>query len=213
MRKMLTGITLAFGLAVSTAPANAATLLTSATVSGVTSTGSLSGAVWNTAVDGFWTVFLQQPLGTNLNPNDNFAGSTVTTGQNNYTIAGEGFMPGTTANSDPSYMLTLMFSDGASILGNYVGSMFTGGTSSTVGGTTYTLTGFGWDRSPADNVSRFSVGSGGDLADYTGQFSFRAVPAIPEPATWAMMLVGFGILGAFMRRKDRTTVRGRVNFA
>lgn len=30
-----------------------------------------------------------------------------------------------------------------------------------------------------------------------------AIPAVPEPATWAMMLGGFGLLGAAVRRKSR----------
>jgi hypothetical protein len=30
--------------------------------------------------------------------------------------------------------------------------------------------------------------------------------AIPEPATWAMMLGGFGLLGAAARRRSRTTL-------
>ena len=34
----------------------------------------------------------------------------------------------------------------------------------------------------------------------------RATAAVPEPATWAMMLVGFGLVGAVMRRKQRQTV-------
>lgn len=29
------------------------------------------------------------------------------------------------------------------------------------------------------------------------------VPGVPEPATWAMMMVGFGLLGAFLRRQRR----------
>ncbi len=31
------------------------------------------------------------------------------------------------------------------------------------------------------------------------------VPAIPEPATWAMMIGGFGLVGMSMRRRGRTT--------
>lgn len=31
-------------------------------------------------------------------------------------------------------------------------------------------------------------------------------PAVPEPATWAMMLVGFGVIGVAMRRKPRQMV-------
>jgi hypothetical protein len=36
-------------------------------------------------------------------------------------------------------------------------------------------------------------------------------PAVPEPATWAMMLVGFGAMGAVMRRRQRATIG--YNFA
>jgi hypothetical protein len=32
------------------------------------------------------------------------------------------------------------------------------------------------------------------------------VAAVPEPATWAMMLAGFGIVGGAMRRRQRTSV-------
>lgn len=37
------------------------------------------------------------------------------------------------------------------------------------------------------------------------RFTLSAVPAVPEPATWAMMVAGFGLLGAAMRRR-RTTL-------
>lgn len=33
------------------------------------------------------------------------------------------------------------------------------------------------------------------------------VAPVPEPATWAMMIVGFGLIGAAMRRRTRTVVR------
>lgn len=33
--------------------------------------------------------------------------------------------------------------------------------------------------------------------------------AVPEPATWAMMMLGFGVLAAAMRRRSKTTVRVR----
>ena len=33
--------------------------------------------------------------------------------------------------------------------------------------------------------------------------SLRQVPAVPEPATWAMMLMGFGAMGIALRRRKR----------
>lgn len=37
-------------------------------------------------------------------------------------------------------------------------------------------------------------------------------PAVPEPATWAMMLMGFGAMGAMLRSRRRSTT-ARIRFA
>lgn len=37
--------------------------------------------------------------------------------------------------------------------------------------------------------------------------SATVAPPVPEPATWAMMVLGFGVAGAAMRRRVRTTAR------
>ncbi len=77
-------------------------------------------------------------------------------------------------------------------------------------------------------VKDFDLGSGGNLfldADknvgvtneriYAYGYDFNqglvtgfndAVASVPEPATWAMMIVGFGLVGGAMRRKPRTVV-------
>lgn len=47
----------------------------------------------------------------------------------------------------------------------------------------------------------------GVLGTYSGTITFSAVP---EPATWAMMALGFGLAGAGMRRTRRRT---KVSFA
>jgi hypothetical protein len=68
-------------------------------------------------------------------------------------------------------------------------------------------------------ISAFGVGNGGGagadfnaLADNvtlttdagsTG-YDFQAAAAVPEPATWAMMIMGFGLVGAAMRRRTAT---------
>jgi PEP-CTERM motif-containing protein len=46
----------------------------------------------------------------------------------------------------------------------------------------------------------FNAGSGGGTV--SGNASFLQSP-VPEPATWAMMLIGFGGMGVAMRRRRR----------
>lgn len=48
-------------------------------------------------------------------------------------------------------------------------------------------------------VNGLSRGNG----SYGGQLSF-APGAVPEPATWAMMIVGFGLVGSAMRRRRQS---------
>ncbi|MEO7411612.1 MAG: FxDxF family PEP-CTERM protein [Sphingomicrobium sp.] len=42
---------------------------------------------------------------------------------------------------------------------------------------------------------------------FGGSVAFVAQSAVPEPATWAMMLMGFGGIGVAMRRRRRTGVQ------
>ena len=39
----------------------------------------------------------------------------------------------------------------------------------------------------------------------SGSGTGRLIPAVPEPGTWAMMLIGFGGIGYSMRRRRKTT--------
>jgi hypothetical protein len=41
---------------------------------------------------------------------------------------------------------------------------------------------------------------------YAGTFNFGTSSAVPEPATWAMMIMGFGLAGVAMRRQRKVTV-------
>jgi hypothetical protein len=50
-------------------------------------------------------------------------------------------------------------------------------------------------------VKGFTSGSG----VYSGTATFQAAAAVPETATWMMMVVGFGALGAALRKKPKVT--------
>ena len=43
--------------------------------------------------------------------------------------------------------------------------------------------------------------------------SINATPAVPEPATWAMMILGMGAVGFAMRRSRKSKVNTTVSFA
>jgi hypothetical protein len=57
------------------------------------------------------------------------------------------------------------------------------------------------------NARSFTTGTFGviDGSSYSGLAYAPAGPAVPEPATWAMMLVGFGMTGAAIRYRRRKT--------
>jgi hypothetical protein len=87
------------------------------------------------------------------------------------------------------------------------------GTSSVIPGTTFTNAANGDQHAPGTNGLFTVVGSGGTT--FTGieltssQNSFEidnlAVGGVPEPSVWAMMLVGFGGMGAAMRARRKQT--------
>ena len=52
----------------------------------------------------------------------------------------------------------------------------------------------------ANNVLIVNGTSGAD-ASFSGTLSFAAISAVPEPATWAFMLIGFGAVGYSMRKR------------
>lgn len=85
----------------------------------------------------------------------------------------------------------------------------------TVVGQTYTLS--FWLANPSTGSAYSQTGSGIDALAYVGNsvpggtvITNPAPPttgAVPEPATWAMMLVGFGAIGIGLRRRARPAVR------
>jgi hypothetical protein len=65
----------------------------------------------------------------------------------------------------------------------------------------------------AGNYFAVFYGTGADdVGDYAVNYSYNlvlepvAAGAVPEPATWAMMITGFGMAGAALRRRNRAFV-------
>ena len=65
----------------------------------------------------------------------------------------------------------------------------------TVGGDNYY--GFAYTTNATLNSYGF------ETAANTGITATTAIPAVPEPASWALMIVGFGTIGTAMRRRQR----------
>jgi hypothetical protein len=61
------------------------------------------------------------------------------------------------------------------------------------------------------NTIQIEYLSRGD-GSYGGNATFTPNAAVPEPATWAMMLLGFGAIGFGMRRRRKETARVRFAF-
>lgn len=61
----------------------------------------------------------------------------------------------------------------------------------------------------SSNIIRVAGTTGGN-ASFSGNLSFASVAAVPEPATWMMMMFGFGLIGFSLRSKNRAV---RVQFA
>lgn len=56
---------------------------------------------------------------------------------------------------------------------------------------------------PTFNLGTFNLSGGFTAGPATLTITRAAVAAVPEPATWMMMLLGFGVVGAAARRRTR----------
>ena len=61
-----------------------------------------------------------------------------------------------------------------------------------------------FDVDPDDNFYDFTQGVAGGLVN-VGQPPV-VIPGIPEPSSWAMLMVGFGLVGGMLRRRSGATV-------
>lgn len=74
----------------------------------------------------------------------------------------------------------------------------------TLAGETFSADSFD-PSNPPPNLLSYSTGTYFGQPDRTWSFIFRNAAAVPEPATWASMLLGFGLIGAFLRRRRKIT--------
>ncbi|WP_068877503.1 PEPxxWA-CTERM sorting domain-containing protein, partial [Phenylobacterium sp. CCH9-H3] len=58
---------------------------------------------------------------------------------------------------------------------------------------------FNFKATDGDVFTHISFTTSGDVA--LGQLRLGDITAVPEPSTWAMMIMGFGFAGALMRRR------------
>ncbi|MBB5687190.1 PEPxxWA-CTERM sorting domain-containing protein [Sphingobium boeckii] len=82
----------------------------------------------------------------------------------------------------------------------------------TVAGTTRNTLSFSTNLSAGQHTLQLQVVRPyGPAKDVRGQYfdnvTLDQVAAVPEPATWAMMITGFGFVGGAMRRKAKVSVR------
>lgn len=121
-----------------------------------------------------------------------------------------------TTNCNFSSSFTFMTPENAKLVSASISSVMTGNNQRTnIDFTSVTLNGVAFDVlstgvqefrnllnqnivSGGTNTISVTGVSGGDAA-FSGNLSFAA--AVPEPATWAMMILGFGVVGAGMRSR------------
>lgn len=58
---------------------------------------------------------------------------------------------------------------------------------------------------------RIASGNNNQITDFAPQNATLAISPAPEPATWATLILGFGIVGFAVRRRQKLT--GRVSYA
>lgn len=58
----------------------------------------------------------------------------------------------------------------------------------------------------ASQAIGYGIGNGGSFFNDSTGVRFSVASGVPEPATWAMLIMGFGVVGFAMRRRTRTTV-------
>jgi len=168
--------------------------LPTVTLGGTNSFGVTNGLTFELAADG------------------GFAGAAGLTGHINGSIQFSGVV-GDTVNQNIADFF--VFQDGASGTFNFsVSSVKTVQYTNTVGSKSFTLyllgstvdSVLGYEATPTSLTLQFNSTNN---SAFTGSETLAVPPAtpdVPEPATWAMSLLGFGAMGTMLRRRPRTSI-------
>jgi PEP-CTERM motif len=68
---------------------------------------------------------------------------------------------------------------------------------------------FGFSSTAAFSSVKIAAGNGNGVAETYNLDNLR-IGAVPEPATWAMLILGFGVIGGAMRTRQQAKVRFAV---
>jgi hypothetical protein len=102
-----------------------------------------------------------------------------------------------------TYNTLEVLGEGGSVLASFVGSQVWDPANGDQGSTaTNRLVRLTFDGDTVGQVTGLRFNSSGNAFEVDN----IAVAAVPEPATWAMMIGGFGLIGAAARRRVRTTI-------
>ncbi len=138
--------------------------------------------------------------------------STGTSNFGNFSLSESHCIPGPPPNPYDQGLFEWTFDDGSTLYGTYTGAVtappapgpfllastaLIGGGTGRFLGATGTLNSTGTLRLGTVDGRRVSIGAGVITADIDA-------PAIPEPGTWALMIMGFGAAGVMLRSRRHT---------
>jgi hypothetical protein len=174
-----------------------AALAASAAQAAITYSGSVTGTnvITNAANSASYTITTDGTLGTLSAPN--FLGYTLSI--NGVNSSGTGVYSGFGGNGAASATATALSFDFSLVVGGITALVFFDNNS-------YLCflgagTGCVGEPTPAVSFGNFSDSSFGSYDPRSGVQVIATSGAVPEPASWAMLIAGFGLTGAAMRRR------------
>jgi PEP-CTERM motif len=102
-------------------------------------------------------------------------------------------------SADTYNTLDILARDGTTVLGTISGGAFNGGIGSTTDPLSNPIVTLAFDPSIQGNIGSLRLTSSYNAFEVDN----FVIGAVPEPATWALMLLGFGGIGVAMRRRRK----------